>query len=549
MPDICFHFSSETADASGHCPGGDRTRITMPIEPALQIPNTAKPVCWLHNLAFNNAMANVAASDGTNKLVVATGDGALVFQKGTQTANAPFIGFKYKATDSDGTEHDMAMVAPLTQEHGLHGATYGVDSAPTSDGGTANLNWTGIPATLDAMSIPQVYSEINACFERALNSGTYAKHTRQDMIFATENTAAYAHGTPSDAWYRAILALMPLPGSTASGLLTYNSATPSGIGTSVTISASPNDNAALITALNAHEFQLMTSQEINDWINDVWVTTLTTYSGAVSIFEALGGAPLTPSASDPIWSDRNRFAGDATVQTPGSGTFGMYLDSSSSDVELSLPIAAYELSGFEKAIARQAKANTTFWTTANSHQAASTQLADPDIDAQWTAATSGTAGSDGITYIKPVALTGNAEINRCVLQCAPQVKIPSGNLLTTVLGFDSSQLGSGTEGPATVSANNAARVDRNRCVVFHAPTLAAGSYSTAGKRGGSALAMIPITAGVGDVQAWEASVPVQVPANIAGSSLSHLTVFLSNEDGEKLNLLADRWSAQLILSF
>jgi hypothetical protein len=92
-------------------------------------------------------------------------------------------------------------------------------------------------------------------------------------------------------------------------------------------------------------------------------------------------------------------------------------------------------------------------------------------------------------------------------------------------------------------------VDRNRCVVFHAPTLAAGSYSTAGKRGGSALAMIPITAGVGDVQAWEASVPVQVPANIAGSSLSHLTVFLSNEDGEKLNLLADRWSAQLILSF
>jgi hypothetical protein len=51
------------------------------------------------------------------------------------------------------------------------------------------------------------------------------------------------------------------------------------------------------------------------------------------------------------------------------------------------------------------------------------------------------------------------------------------------------------------------------------------------------------------VQAWEASVPVQVPANIAGSSLSHLTVFLSNEDGEKLNLLADRWSAQLILSF
>ena len=50
-------------------------------------------------------------------------------------------------------------------------------------------------------------------------------------------------------------------------------------------------------------------------------------------------------------------------------------------------------------------------------------------------------------------------------------------------------------------------------------------------------------------QAWEASVPVQVPANIAGSSLSNLTVYLSNEDGQRINLLADRWSAQLILSF
>eukprot|EP01050_Picozoa_sp_SAG11_P000625 SAG11_NODE_21_length_25065_cov_3.589081_26_plen_131_part_00 len=130
--------------------------------------------------------------------------------------------------------------------------------------------------------------------------------------------------------------------------------------------------------------------------------------------------------------------------------------------------------------------------------------------------------------------------------------------MTTVLGFEATQLGTGTTGaPVTstapngnqIQAANTARVDKNRCVVFHAPTLAAGSYSIAGKRGGSAIAMVPITAPVGDVQAWEAIVPVQVPSNIAGSSLSNLTVFLSNEDGEKLNLLADRWSAQLILSF
>ena len=542
MPDIAFHISSETADANGHCPSGDRTRITLPIEPAIQVPNDAQPVAWLHNLAFTNSIANISASDSSDTIVLGTGDGALKFQNGTQTANAPFIGFKYKVTDSDGTEHDMAMVAPLTQEHGLHGATYGVDSASTSDGGTANLNWTGIPATLDAMSIPQVYSEINACFERALNSGTYAKHTRQDMIFVTENTAAYAYGTPSDAWYREILALMPLPGSTASGLLTYNSATPSG--TSVTISASPNDNAALITALNAHEFQLMTSQEINDWINNVWVTTLATYSGAVSIFEALGGGQLTPTASDPIWSDRNRFGGDAATVT---SVFGLYGDDS--QATLKLPIASYELDGFERAIARQAKGNSAFWSTINSHQSASAQLADPDNASQWKLATDGTLSSDGIAYLKIVELIPDTELNRCKLQCAPQVQVVSGGLATEVLGFESSQLGVNTEGPAIVTATGAAKVDRTRAVVFHAPTLAAGSYSTSGKRGGSALAMIPVTAPLGTVQSWEASVPVKVPSGISGTSVTHMTVFLSNEDGEALNLLADRWSAQLILSY
>ena len=61
----------------------------------------------------------------------------------------------------------------------------------------------------------------------------------------------------------------------------------------------PNDNAALITALNTYEFQLMTSAEINAWINDVWITNESTYSGAVSILDALDGGPLTPTVSNP----------------------------------------------------------------------------------------------------------------------------------------------------------------------------------------------------------------------------------------------------------
>lgn len=53
----------------------------------------------------------------------------------------------------------------------------------------------------------------------------------------------------------------------------------------------------------------------------------------------------------------------------------------------------------------------------------------PDNDSGWALATSGTAGNAGITYVNPVVLTGDTEVNRCILQCAPQLKVLFGNLL------------------------------------------------------------------------------------------------------------------------
>ena len=75
----------------------------------------------------------------------------------------------------------------------------------------------------------------------------------------------------------------------------------------------------------------------------------------------------------------------------------------------------------------------------------------------------------------------DTELNRCKLQCAPQVQVLSGGLATEVLGFESSQLGVATEGPTIVTASGAAKVDRTRAVVFHAPTLA-GDDSAQGKK-------------------------------------------------------------------
>ena len=82
MPDIAFHISSQTAHANGFCPSGDRTRVTLPIDPAIQVPNDAQPTVYLHNIAFSNTIANVSATDESNLMVLRTGSTALKFQSG-----------------------------------------------------------------------------------------------------------------------------------------------------------------------------------------------------------------------------------------------------------------------------------------------------------------------------------------------------------------------------------------------------------------------------------------------------------------------------------
>ena len=216
MPDIAFHLSSETADANGHCPGGDRTKITLPLEPALQIPIASKPVAWLHNLAFSNAIANVSASDGSGSLVIGTGDGACTFNKGSTPAGVnPWVGIRYTA--SDGTQ--CGMVAPLTKEHGLS-----VDF--TTD---FTVEYTGLAATLDGKSIAQVYAAINNAFSHALNSPTYATTSGQHFPGQGSPSAAILDGT------KAKVVVMPLPGSTGGNVLTYNGVSTSG--NNVTIDA------------------------------------------------------------------------------------------------------------------------------------------------------------------------------------------------------------------------------------------------------------------------------------------------------------------------
>jgi hypothetical protein len=59
---------------------------------ALEQWTAAEPVWRLHNLAFNNSIANVSASDGSNSFVLGTGDGVVSFKTGA--TNNPWISFR-----------------------------------------------------------------------------------------------------------------------------------------------------------------------------------------------------------------------------------------------------------------------------------------------------------------------------------------------------------------------------------------------------------------------------------------------------------------------
>ena len=244
------------------------------------------------------------------------------------------------------------------------------------------------------------------------------------------------------------------------------------------------------------------------------------------------------------------------AHTAPATTFGFFPDDQVS-ATITLDVDAYQIADFERAITVAAQANTAFWAKANAHLPITkpvTKLVDPSAvegvyKEQTTSAEDGKPAPDGFQYVKLLSLTPDVGADRVIMQLAPNIEVGDGALVTNVWGFDVSQLGLPSEGPKLLKAQNAAKIDRTRAILFHCPTIAAGSYSTAGKRGGSAIGMVPIDAGVGDTQSWECDVPVMVPARIAGTSMSSITVFLSNEDGDKLRMMGDRWSAQLILSY
>ena len=141
------------------------------------------------------------------------------------------------------------------------------------------------------------------------------------MIVAAGGENVPNSGSPSAAILDGATAktiVMPLPGSTGGDVLTYNGVTTSG--NNVTIDATPRgyvagQTDALTKAFNDNEFQLMTTQQINDTISDVIFNGVAAdaYASAVSIFDALGGGPLTGTTA----RHSRRVSGAASTRAKG----------------------------------------------------------------------------------------------------------------------------------------------------------------------------------------------------------------------------------------
>ena len=51
------------------------------------------------------------------------------------------------------------------------------------------------------------------------------------------------------------------------------------------------------------------------------------------------------------------------------------------------------------------------------------------------------------------------------------------------------------------------------------------------------------------MQSWEVSVPIQIPSSVAGSVRHKLHFFLSNEDGDIIDTLGERFEAVMVLAY
>ena len=168
--------------------------------------------------------------------------------------------------------------------------------------------------------------------------------------------------------------------------------------------------------------------------------------------------------------------------------------------------------------------------------------------------------------IKPVTLAIDAITHKVQATCAsPIVRITDeSTLFTSLLGY--STYTSDTRNPQNMLqlpptstgtrldlgpwlADNMSEIQRTKAIEFNCPTLIASSYNQQGKQSGGSLAQIPITKGRGEVEVWQAGYDNGVPINLHGGTIDSLSYSLTNQDGDPVNLQGSDFNATLRISW
>ena len=174
----------------------------------------------------------------------------------------------------------------------------------------------------------------------------------------------------------------------------------------------------------------------------------------------------------------------------------------------------------------------------------------------------GDALSDEVLFgFKAVTLEADTRRNRVRIQLGVGVFMESDDLklsplfrqLLGVTDVGSVVAGTADDTPVfqlfDIDKQSAARIDKTRAVAFHCPSLGSGTYGTGGKHGDSQLAVVPITVGIGEVQSWETFEPIRIPAHVAGGPISVLTFYISNEEGELIDTMGERFEAVMVVEY
>ena len=522
MPVTAFHLSSASAEARAN--GSTVADFTLPLRPGIEIPATAEPTAYLSSLLFPNELANCTAATRTSTLTMGLGDGHVEWSNGG-AARAYWIGFHYTANNDPTTVYQVCV--PLTKDLSL----------PTA------WQWSGIreagsTSGFHGFAPANIVSMMNAAVMFALNSAPWRAATGQTS------------------------AAMPLAGSSAQGIFrlaqppvgTPTPYVPGGADESGALVVNAGFGGAKMTAddlkplehdFQARSFRLMDVAEIQAYLQTSGPAGYA-FNKALSVTDTLGIQIAGPPGAV-TWQTQTVFRQPIAYPAVAHG----WQVGAVSDRTITLPDMAASIEHLEKAISREVLKNhkAELWDVVQK-QVPHVTLADPDQSEQWVANQSQTTVGTKV-YEKLVALGADVPTNRVTLRTAGSLQITNdaGAMMTDLLGFAATQLGAPTEATETIVAANAARIDKNRAVVFHCPSLGGGSYSTAGRMGGSALHMVPITVPLGAVQSWEVSVPIKVDCGIAGSTLAELRCYLATEDGDPVELLGDRWEAVVVLEY